>query len=50
MCGVIPAVIVLQTLQYLGELSWQQEVAYATSAEAGGSHERVVGYAGLLWG
>jgi AmmeMemoRadiSam system protein B len=25
------------------------QVAYATSADAGGSAERVVGYAGMLW-
>ena len=50
MCGVLPAVIALQTLQHLGELSKHEELAYATSADAGGSQDRVVGYAGLLWG
>ena len=50
MCGLLPAVIVLQTLHNLGELRTCQQVAYATSADAGGSPERVVGYAGLLFG
>lgn len=50
MCGVLPAVIALETLQQLGELSRHEELTYATSADAGGSAERVVGYAGVLWG
>ena len=50
MCGVLPAVIVMQTLRNLGRLSQCRELAYGTSADAGGSHERVVGYAGLLLG
>ena len=50
MCGVLPAVIALETLQHLGELSRHEELTYATSADAGGSLERVVGYAGVLWG
>ncbi len=49
MCGLLPAVIVLQTLQNLGQLHRCTEVAYGTSADAGGSAERVVGYAGLLF-
>ncbi len=50
MCGLLPAVIVLQTLHNLGSLRTCSQVAYATSADAGGSADRVVGYAGLLLG
>jgi AmmeMemoRadiSam system protein B len=49
MCGVIPAVIVLETLRLWGGLRACQQVAYATSADAGGSPDRVVGYAGVLF-
>jgi AmmeMemoRadiSam system radical SAM enzyme/AmmeMemoRadiSam system protein B/AmmeMemoRadiSam system protein A len=49
MCGVIPAVIVLETLRLWGGLSEYRQVAYATSADAGGSPDRVVGYAGVLF-
>ncbi len=50
MCGLLPAVIVMQTLHNLGCLQTCSQVAYATSADAGGSVDRVVGYAGLLLG
>ncbi|MGM0488181.1 MAG: AmmeMemoRadiSam system protein B [Planctomycetota bacterium] len=49
MCGLLPAVIVLQALRNLGRLGTCERVGYATSADAGGSRERVVGYAGLLF-
>ncbi|MFW6168889.1 MAG: AmmeMemoRadiSam system protein B [Planctomycetota bacterium] len=49
MCGLLPAVIVLQTLRNLGRLGACERIGYATSADAGGSRERVVGYAGLLF-
>jgi AmmeMemoRadiSam system protein B/AmmeMemoRadiSam system protein A len=48
MCGLLPAVIVLQSLRNLDQLTECREVAYGTSADAGGSSDRVVGYAGLL--
>ena len=48
MCGVLPAVIVMMTLQKLGCLNQVQRVAYGTSADAGGDKERVVGYAGVV--
>ena len=48
MCGLLPAVIVLKTLQRLGRLRRSIPVGYATSAEATGDTTRVVGYAGRL--
>lgn len=48
MCGVIPAVIVMETLRRLGGLRQAVQVAYATSAEVSGDTSRVVGYAGVL--
>ncbi len=50
MCGVLPAVIVLETLRQLASLTKCQRVAYATSADATGESDRVVGYAGMLFG
>lgn len=50
MCGVLPAVIVLETLRRLGRLDWARQVAYATSGEVSGDLSRVVGYAGVLFG
>ncbi len=49
MCGLLPAVIVLRTLSNLGRLQTCTQVAYGTSADAGGSIDRVVGYAGMLF-
>lgn len=48
MCGVLPAVITLETLRLLGGLVDTQRVGYATSAEVSGDTTRVVGYAGML--
>lgn len=48
MCGLLPAVATLQTLQDLDTLHSCEQIAYATSADAGGNPESVVGYAGLL--
>jgi AmmeMemoRadiSam system protein B/AmmeMemoRadiSam system protein A len=48
MCGVVPAVIVMETLRRLGGLTATERVGYATSADAGGDTSRVVGYAGVL--
>ncbi|MEE8303786.1 MAG: AmmeMemoRadiSam system protein B, partial [Candidatus Tectomicrobia bacterium] len=50
MCGLLPAVVVLETLRQLGTLHGCQRVGYATSADAGGDTRRVVGYAGMLFG
>jgi AmmeMemoRadiSam system radical SAM enzyme/AmmeMemoRadiSam system protein B/AmmeMemoRadiSam system protein A len=48
MCGVIPAALVLATLAKLGPSPAVTEVAYATSADAGGDRHSVVGYAGAI--
>lgn len=48
MCGVLPAVIVMKTLQKMGKLSHVEQVDYATSGDITGDRSRVVGYAGLL--
>jgi len=50
MCGVLPAVIVLETLRRLGKLQKAERVGYATSADVTGDTSRVVGYAGMLFG
>jgi AmmeMemoRadiSam system protein B/AmmeMemoRadiSam system protein A len=50
MCGVLPAVIVMETLRKLGRLTRCRRVAYGTSADVSGDKSRVVGYAGLLLG
>ena len=49
MCGLRPAVIVLKALKKLGALSTCERVGYATSADATGDTNRVVGYAGMLF-
>jgi AmmeMemoRadiSam system protein B len=50
MCGVLAAVIVLETLQLLGGITKAEQVGYATSADVTGDTSRVVGYAGMLFG
>ncbi|MGA2034278.1 MAG: AmmeMemoRadiSam system radical SAM enzyme [Thermoguttaceae bacterium] len=50
MCGMMPAVVVLETLRGLDRLRGFQLVGYATSAEVSGDMQRVVGYAGALLG
>jgi AmmeMemoRadiSam system protein B len=50
MCGVFPCVIVMETLRQLGSLRRCELVGYATSADAEGPRNRVVGYAGMLFG
>jgi AmmeMemoRadiSam system protein B/AmmeMemoRadiSam system protein A len=50
MCGVLPAVIVMETLRLLAGLSKAEQVGYATSADVTGDTSRVVGYAGMLFG
>jgi AmmeMemoRadiSam system protein B/AmmeMemoRadiSam system protein A len=50
MCGVYPCVIVMETLRQLGALNRCELVGYATSADANGGRQRVVGYAGMLFG
>jgi AmmeMemoRadiSam system protein B len=50
MCGVRPAVIVMETLRQLGMLSRCRRVGYATSGDVSRDQSRVVGYAGMLFG
>jgi AmmeMemoRadiSam system protein B len=50
MCGMLPAVIVMETLRNLGQLKRSERVAYATSGDVNGDLSRVVGYAGMLLG
>jgi AmmeMemoRadiSam system protein B len=50
MCGLYPAVIVMDTLRRLGRLQRFELVGYTTSAEASGDTNRCVGYAGVLLG
>jgi AmmeMemoRadiSam system protein B/AmmeMemoRadiSam system protein A len=50
MCGLLPAVIVLETLERLGSLTRAERVAYATSANVTRDPSRVVGYAGMVFG
>ena len=50
MCGLLPTLVVLDTLRRLDLLHTCQPVGYGTSADAGGDTNRVVGYAGMLFG
>jgi AmmeMemoRadiSam system radical SAM enzyme/AmmeMemoRadiSam system protein B/AmmeMemoRadiSam system protein A len=50
MCGVLPAVVVLETLRLWGTLTRSLRTGYATSADTTGDKSRVVGYAGMLVG
>jgi AmmeMemoRadiSam system protein B/AmmeMemoRadiSam system protein A len=50
MCGMGPCVIAMEALRWLGCLNRCESVGYATSADANGATDRVVGYAGLLFG
>jgi AmmeMemoRadiSam system protein B len=50
MCGVRPAVIVMQALRELGQLGRVTRTGYATSGDVTGDRSRVVGYAGALLG
>lgn len=50
MCGVLPAFFVLTALGKIGKLGKAEKVGYATSGDASGDRERVVGYAGYLFG
>ena len=50
MCGLLPAVIVMEALLSLDRLDEIQRVRYGTSGDVSGNLDRVVGYAGLLLG
>ncbi|MBN1589737.1 MAG: AmmeMemoRadiSam system radical SAM enzyme [Pirellulales bacterium] len=49
MCGVVPAVVVMETLRRLGSLDECQLVGHTTSAGQTHDKTRVVGYAGALF-
>jgi AmmeMemoRadiSam system protein B/AmmeMemoRadiSam system protein A len=49
MCGVAACVVVLAALHRLDNLHRCETVSYATSADAKGPADRVVGYAGMLF-
>jgi AmmeMemoRadiSam system protein B len=49
MCGIYPAVFVMETLRLLDRLNGVREIGYTTSYESGGDKHRVVGYAGLVF-
>ena len=49
MCGIVPAVFVMETLRAMGRLDRVEEVGYMTSADVSGDSSRVVGYAGLIF-
>jgi AmmeMemoRadiSam system radical SAM enzyme/AmmeMemoRadiSam system protein B/AmmeMemoRadiSam system protein A len=50
MCGMLPAVMVMETLRQLKQLNRCERVAYGTSGDVSGDKSRVVGYAGMLLG
>ena len=50
MCGVTPAVLVMETLRRLGCLNRCELVDHYTSGDVSGDKSRVVGYAGVLFG
>jgi AmmeMemoRadiSam system protein B/AmmeMemoRadiSam system protein A len=49
MCGVVPAVVVMETLRTLGRVHRAERIAYGTSADTTGDPSRVVGYAGMVF-
>jgi AmmeMemoRadiSam system protein B/AmmeMemoRadiSam system protein A len=50
MCGIRPAVIVMETLKRWNRLNKAVRTGYATTADTTGDKSRVVGYAGMLLG
>jgi AmmeMemoRadiSam system protein B len=48
MCGVLPAVMIMETLKETTGLKKATRVAYGTSADTSGDTSRVVGYCGML--
>ncbi|MEO8494005.1 MAG: AmmeMemoRadiSam system protein B [Planctomycetota bacterium] len=50
MCGVLPAVMIIEALKEMGSLKKATRIGYTTSAETSGDTSRVVGYCGMLFG
>jgi AmmeMemoRadiSam system radical SAM enzyme/AmmeMemoRadiSam system protein B/AmmeMemoRadiSam system protein A len=48
MCGVLPAVMVIEAIKEVKGLKKADRISYATSADASGDKSRVVGYCGML--
>ena len=48
MCGVLPAVTIMQTLLKLNGRIRVQPIAYTNSAAVTGDRSQVVGYAGVV--
>ena len=49
MCGVLPAVMIMEAIKEMGKLKKATRVGYTTSAETSGDASRVVGYCGMLF-
>ncbi len=49
MCGIFPAVLVMETLRRLDRLHRCEMVGYSTSGDVTGDRDHVVGYAGMLF-
>ncbi|MDA1051442.1 MAG: AmmeMemoRadiSam system protein B [Planctomycetota bacterium] len=49
MCGVLPAVMILEAIKEMGSLKKATRIGYTTSAETSGDASRVVGYCGMLF-
>lgn len=47
MCGVVPAAIVMKTLERLGKSFRVEQISYSNSATFGGDNSRTVGYGGV---
>ena len=48
MCGVVPAVMVMEAVKQGNGLKKVERIAYGTSADTSGDKSRVVGYCGML--
>ncbi|MCB9872964.1 MAG: AmmeMemoRadiSam system radical SAM enzyme [Planctomycetaceae bacterium] len=49
MCGVLPAVMIMEALKEMDSLNKATRLGYTTSAETSGDTSRVVGYCGMLF-
>jgi AmmeMemoRadiSam system radical SAM enzyme/AmmeMemoRadiSam system protein B/AmmeMemoRadiSam system protein A len=50
MCGMLPAVVIMETLRQTSGLAKMERAGYSTSADVTGDKSRVVGYAGMMLG
>ncbi|HRX83102.1 MAG TPA: AmmeMemoRadiSam system protein B, partial [Pirellulaceae bacterium] len=49
MCGVLPAVMIMEALKEMDSLNKATRLGYTTSAETSGDTSRVVGYCGMIF-